>query len=157
LGFALIINALQNNTEVSNAIFLAPAATAVAGTLIGQRMVRNVHLTKRQGSTINLSSAGGALLGVGVMLIAGSESPTAWVAVPSAMALVAHQIVFNRYKKDNLIINIKSENTRNKKVNFSMKLMPENYFVNKNTPQRFINDPRLAAGAPLVNMSLKFK
>jgi len=157
LGFAVIANALDTNPEISNAIFLVPASTAVAGTLIGQRQVKNVHLTKRQGSTINLSSAGGALLGIGVMLVAGGESATAWVAVTSATALIAHQIVFNRYKKDNLVNNLKGDNSRKKKYDFSMKLSPENYFINKNPSARVIADPRLAAASPLVNMTLKFK
>jgi hypothetical protein len=156
LGFAVIANELDK-TEVSPAVLLVPASTAIAGTLIGQRMVKNVHLTKKQGSTINLSSAGGALLGLGVMLIVQGDSPSAWIAVPSSFALVAHQIVFNRYKKENLLKNLKGESSRNKKFDFSMKLMPENYFVNKNTPARFIADPRLAASSPLVNMTLKFR
>jgi len=157
LGFAVIANAIDTNPEISNAIFLVPASTAVAGTLIGQRQVRNVHLTKKQGSTINLSSAGGGLLGLGVMLIVNSESPTAWIAVPSSVALLAHQIVFNRYKKDNLLNNMKGQSSRNKKYDFSMKVMPENFFVNKNPSARVIADPRLAAASPLVNMTLKFK
>lgn len=157
LGFAIIANALENNSEVSGAIWLVPASTAVAGTLIGQRQVKGAHLTKRQGSTINLSSAGGALLGLGVMLVAGGESATAWVAVPSATALIAHQIVFNRYKKDNLASGLKGDNSRKKKYDFSMKLTPENYFINKNPSARVIADPRLAAASPLVNMTLKFK
>lgn len=157
LGVAIIINELDNNTDPPGSLWLVPASTAVAGTLIGQRMVKNVHLTKRQGSTISLSSAGGALLGLGVMLIIDSEPPAAWVAVPSSLALLTHQIVFNRYKKDNLLKGLKGQSSHNKKFDFSMKLMPENYFVNKNTPQRFIADPRLAASAPLVNMTLKFK
>jgi hypothetical protein len=157
LGFAVIANALENNTEVSGAVWLVPATTAVAGTLIGQRQVKNVHLTKRQGSTINLSAAGGGLLGLGVMLIAGGESGTAWIAVPSTTALIAHQLVFGRYKKENLLKNLKGENSRDRRFDFSMKLMPENYFVNKNTSARVIADPRLAAASPLVNMTLKFK
>lgn len=157
LGFAVIANVLETNADYSNAIFLIPASTAVAGTLIGQRMVKNVHLTKRQGSTINLASAGGALLGIGTMAIFGNESVTAWVAVPSTVALLTNQIVFSRYKKENLLNNLKGKNPRKKNYDFSMKLMPENYFVTKNTPQRFIADPRLAATSPLVNMTLKFK
>lgn len=155
LGFAIISNALETSNEVSGALWLVPASTAVAGTLIGQRMVKNVYLTKKQGSTINLSSAGGALLGLGVMLIANGESSTAWIAVPSITALIAHQTVFNRYKRENLLNNLKSEKMREKKFDFSMKLMPENYFINKNTPSRVKADPRLAAGNPLVNLTVK--
>lgn len=157
LGAALIANAFETNSEVSNAIFLVPASMAVAGTLVGQRMVRDVHLTKRQGSTINLSSTGGALLGVGVMLMAGADSPTAWLAVPSLTALVAHQLVFNRYKRENLLSNFKAGNSRKKKYEFSMKLMPENYLVNKHMPLRLNADPRIAPVNPLVNMTLRIK
>jgi len=160
IGFSFIVNELENSNssaDFNGALWLVPASTAVVGTLIGQRMVRGVYLTKRQGSTINLSSAGGALFGLGVMLIVQSDHLATWLAVPSATALLAHQIVFNRYKKDNLLKGLQGEIGRNKKIDFSMKLMPENYFVNKNTPQRFIADPRLAASAPLVNMSFKFK
>ena len=157
LGFAIIANALETNSEVAGAIWLVPASTAVAGTIIGQRMVKNVHLTKKQGSTINLSSAGGALLGLGAMVIAESESPTAWIAVPSLTSLIAHQIIFNRYKRDNLLKNLQGESSRDKKVDFSMTLMPENFFINKNTPFKVDADPRLATANPLVRMSLKFK
>ena len=157
LGFAVIANALDNNANVSNSILLGPASAAIAGTLIGQRMVRNVRLTKKQGSTITLSSAGGALFGLGVMLIVSRDSPTAWIAVPSTTALLAHQIVFNRYKRENLLKSLKSDNSRTKKFDFSLKLMPENYFVNKNPSQRVIADPRLAAASPLVSMKLIFK
>lgn len=157
LGFAIIINTFETNTEVPGAIWLVPASTAVAGTLIGQRMVKNVHLSKKQGSTINLSSAGGALFGLGAMLLTGSESPTAWVAVPSLTALVAHQLVFNRYKRDNLLKDLQGESSRGKKVDFSMKVMPENYFINKNMPFKVDADPRMAAATPLVHLTFKFK
>lgn len=157
LGFAVIANAYENSSDPSDALILVPASFAIAGTLIGQGMVKQAFLTKKQGSTINLASAGGALLGIGVMLIAQGDSPTAWIGVPSLFALGAHQMVFHRYKHDNLIKGLKGDFGRNKKYEFSMKLMPENYFVNKNTPQRFIADPRLAASAPMVNMSLKLK
>jgi len=157
LGFSVIANILENSSDYSNAIFLIPASFAVAGTLIGQRQVKNVHLTKKQGSTINLSTFGAGLVGVGVMALTGSESVTAWVAVPSALALIAHQAVFGKYKRDNLLGNLKGNNSRKRNYDFSMKMMPENYFINKNTPARFMADPRLASTTPLVNMTLKFK
>jgi len=154
LGAALIG---ESNLDEHPEAILLPAAFAYGGTLIGQQIVRGIHLTKRQGSTINLAAAGGSLLGIGVMLIAAGDSPAAWLGVPSALALGAHQIVFQRYKKVNLLKGLEGKLGQNKKYEFAMKLLPENYFVNKNTPQRFTNDPRLAASAPLVNMSIKLK
>lgn len=158
LGFALISDAVINGSNPSNALILVPAATAVTGTLLGQRMVRGVHLTKRQGSTISLSSVGGALVGVGILALIETDSPVAWLGVPSALALVMHQAVFTKYKKDNLVNGLGSIQHQGKKVAVSMKLMPENYFVRKQiSPERMLNNPSLAAANHLVNISLKFK
>lgn len=158
LGVAVISDAIANSSNPSNALVLVPAATAVAGTLLGQRQVRNVHLTKRQGSTISLSSVGGALVGVGVLALAEADSPVAWFGVPSALALIMHQSVFAKYRRDNLTTGLGGIQREGKKVAMSMKLMPENYFVSKNmSPQKLINNPSLAAASPLVNISFKFK
>jgi hypothetical protein len=121
-------------------------------------MVRGAHLTKKQGSTVSLSSLGGALVGVGVLALVETDSPIAWFSVPSVMALVMHQAVLSKYKRDNLVNGLKGLNHSGKKVDFSMKLMPENYFVSKQiSPEKLINNPSLAAASPLVNVSLKFK
>jgi hypothetical protein len=158
LGFAIISDAVINGSNPSQALILIPAGTAVAGTLLGQRMVRGAHLTKKQGSTVSLSSLGGALVGVGVLALVETDSPIAWFSVPSVMALVMHQAVLSKYKRDNLVNGLKGLNHSGKKVDFSMKLMPENYFVSKQiSPEKLINNPSLAAASPLVNVSLKFK
>ncbi|HEY5691487.1 MAG TPA: hypothetical protein VIS49_08530 [Cyclobacteriaceae bacterium] len=157
LGLATAISASENSNNLSRAIWLVPASVAVAGTLIGQRQVRGVHLTKKQGSIINLSSAGGALIGFGVTLMASPDSPATWVAIPSSMALIFHQLVLYGFKKDNLLRDLKSEKVRNKKFDLTMRAMPENYFVNKYAPARVLADPRLAAASPLVNITLRFR
>jgi hypothetical protein len=158
LGFALVSDALINGSNPSDALILIPAATAVAGTLWGQRSVKNVYLTKRQGSTVSLSALGGALVGVGVLALVEADSPIAWIGVPSVMALVMHQAVFSKYKRDNLVNGLKGLNRSGKKVDFSMKLMPENYFVNKHMPVRMASqNPAMPLANPLVNISLKFK
>lgn len=157
LGLAAIISAAENSNNLSQGIWLVPASAAVAGTLIGQRQVRGVHLTKKQGSIINLSSAGGALFGFGVTLMARPDSPATWVAIPSSMALIFHQLVLYGYKKDNLLRDLKSEKVRDKKYDLTMRAMPENYFVNKNAPASVMADPRLAAASPLFSITLRFR
>ncbi len=156
LGFA-VISEMSFDSD-PNALLLIPAATAIAGTVLGQRSVRGVHLTKRQGSTISLSSGGAALVGLGVVAITESESPAVWFGVPSALALVAHQLVFHSYKNKNLISNINRGATGRRAVSLSIKATPENYLVNKNlNPDQIIfkNDfPELAR--PIVNLKLKF-
>lgn len=97
LGFALASEALADGN--SSAVFLVPAAGSVLGTIFGHRSAKGVYLTKKQGSTIGYSTAGAALLGLGIMAIAESESSTAIIGVPSALALITQQILFQNFKK----------------------------------------------------------
>ncbi len=154
IGFTIVAQALDNNSE-SSGLFLIPAATAVAGTLLAQRSVKNVHLTKKQGSAINLTATGAALIGFGVMAIAQADSPTAFVGVPSLLALIGHQAMFNKFKKENLVKNMQGETGRKKKYEFSMKLSPENYFVNKQMTGK--ENRNLAVANPMVRLSLRFR
>ncbi|MCU0367798.1 MAG: hypothetical protein MUF39_03085 [Cyclobacteriaceae bacterium] len=157
LGFAAVGEILSNSTY-SDAIFLVPASTAVIGSLVGQRQVKNVYLTKRQGSTIVLSSVGAGLVGFGVAAMLESESSLVIIGVPSALALITHQLVFNKYKNQNLVNGLKGFNRHGKKVDFAMKLMPENYLINKHMPMRTSSyNPALPLANPLVNISLKFR
>jgi hypothetical protein len=156
LGFTVAAESIDNNS--STGLLLIPAATAIAGSIVGQNSVRGVKLTKKQGSTISLSSGGAALIGLGFAAIFESESAGVIIGVPSALALLTHQIVFHSYKMKNLESNLKLGSTRTKPVSFSMKATPENYFVNKNlSPDKVIvtnHFPRLAN--PIVNLKLTF-
>lgn len=156
LGFTAVAESLEN--DGSYGLFLVPAATAIAGSIWGQRSVRGVSLTRRQGSTISLSSGGAALIGLGVVALVESESFAVIIGVPSALALLTHQLIFNSYKMKNLESKIRLGSSRKRPVSFSMKATPENYFVNKQLqPEKVIftnNFPKLAN--PIVNLKLTF-
>lgn len=152
LGFTFVAQTLDNNSSQNNSTGLAliPAATAIAGTVIGQQMVRGVHLTKRQGSTINLSSGGAALIGLGIVALTESGSPGVRVGVPSILGLITHQIIFHKYKMKNLEREINLGNTGRHPVQFSMKVMPENYFIGTKTTNPFY----LVNGSPVISNPL---
>ncbi len=156
LGFTAAAESFDNGN--SPGLLLIPAATAIAGTIWGQKAVRGIRLSKRQGSTISLSSGGAALIGLGIVALTESDSPGVIIGVPSALALLTHQLIFHSYKTKNLESKIKLGSSRKRPVSFSMKATPENYFVNKQLqPEKVIftnNFPRLAN--PIVNLKLTF-
>ena len=155
LGFAVMAESLDDGG--SDALILIPATTSVLGTILGQKAVKGVNLSKRQGSTINYSSAGAALLGLGVVALTESESASVWIGVPSALALVTQQILFNKYKRENLTNGLQGRRPKDHAFKFSMNVMPENYFINQRMPVRE-TPGRLGmpVSNPLVNLKLSF-
>ena len=154
LGLAVVAQALENSE--SSALILIPAASAIAGTLIGQRSVKNLHLTNKQGSVIKLASFGSSLIGLGVMAIAEVDSPGALIGVTSLAALIGHQGVLSKFKRANLLKNLKGENPSANKYALSMNVKPENYFINKQIPFSQTFNARMPLN-PIVNFTLKFK
>lgn len=155
IGFAIFAETLQN--DASSAVLLIPAAGTVIGTMLGQKAVKGVYLNKRQGSTIALSTGGAALVGLGIAAIFETDSPTLWVGIPSVFALATQQILFNKYKKENLAGNLLSKINKDKPYKFSMKVTPENYFVNQRmvVPSGIIGINSNVSN-PLVNLTLAF-
>lgn len=155
LGFTIMAESFDNNNTSS--LFLIPAAGSILGTVLGQKAVKGAHLTKKQGSTITLSTGGAALIGLGVATLLESESATAWIGIPSGLALITHQVLFYIYKRDNILERMEGRNRRNHNFHFSMNIMPENYFINKQLPIResspHTNSP---AANPLVKLKLTF-
>lgn len=130
-GFAFVGESVQDGNR-SQGLLLLPAVTAISGTLLGQRMVRGANLTTRQGSMINLASGGAALIGLGAVTTAKAQSLGVIIGVPSALALVAHQLVFHSFKTKNLQQKIQLGSNTKYPVHFSLHVAPENYFANLN-------------------------
>lgn len=155
LGATIPIQMLEEN-ESSTGFLLIPVATAVAGSLIGQKSVKGVKFTQRQGSTVSLASGGAALIGFGAVLLTESESPALYFGIPSVSALIMHQVLASSYRKKNLERNLNiGLNEEGKRLKFSMKVTPENYFAHKQmTENRFMANPDLTY--PIVNFKLTF-
>ncbi|WP_113924356.1 hypothetical protein [Cognataquiflexum aquatile] len=155
IGFAIAAEVLQD--DISGAVILIPAAGTVLGTILGQKAVKGVYLNKKQGSTIALSTGGAGLVGFGLAAIFETDSPTLWVGIPSVLALATQQILFNKYKKDNLAGNLLSKINKDKPYRFTMKVTPENFFVNQRmiVPSGIIGINSNVSN-PLVNLKLAF-
>ena len=133
LGFAAVTGSLNKSSDLKS-LMLIPAASAIVATILGQRMVRGAHLTDKQGSTINFSTAGAALMGLGAVALTESRSAAVWIGVPSGLALITHQILLHKYKMKNLELNLQRGSIRKRNYNVSFKVTPENYFLNQRIP-----------------------
>jgi hypothetical protein len=156
VGLSLVISALENENG-SRGLVLVPAASAIAGTLIAQRRVKGLYLTKKQGSTISLATSGAALIGFGLMAITESESPTAIIAVPTVLSLIVHQSLFSKYKRESLMKTMKADLCKKKKSELAFRVMPENYLLNRQLPTPRVYNPALPATNPIVNLSWRFR
>ena len=112
-----------------------PASPSIAGTIWGQRAVRGLHLTDKQGSTINLSTAGAALVGIGIVAIANSSSSAVNIGVPSALALITHQLLLQKFKMTNGGLNLQGKVNRNN-FKVAIQITPENYLLNQKIPTK---------------------
>ena len=154
IGFAIATQATFDNN--SSGVILIPAAFSVIGTSIGQKTVKGVNLTNKQGSTINYATGGAALVGLGVAALAESGSPAVVIGLPSGFALITQQILFSKYKKENMNFDLSGKN-KEESINYSLKFNPENYFVNQQLQAKatiFSSYSQLSA--PIVNFKLNF-
>lgn len=133
IGFTFVTEALNSSNDPT-ALILIPATTALLGTVIGQKTVKGVHLTNKQGGTLQLSTAGAALVGLGIAAVAGADSPGVIIGIPSVLALITHRIVFHNLKLKNLEANIGGSGKRKHDYKFSVNVSPENYLLNKRIP-----------------------
>jgi hypothetical protein len=133
IGFTFVGEALSNSNDPTGLV-LIPATTAILGTVIGQKTVKGVHLTSKQGGTLQLSTAGAALVGLGIVAVVGSNSPGVIIGVPSLLALITHRIMFHNFKLKNLETNIGGSTKNKHDYKFSVNVSPENYLLNKKIP-----------------------
>jgi hypothetical protein len=157
LGFTMIAHLLEDE-GYSEAVFLIPAGAAVTATVLGQRSVRQANFTKKQGSTVNLATAGAALVGLGVVVtLIDSDSPTLWIGVPSALALIMHQVLFHRYKRDNFVAQGIGVNRHGRTPLYcSVKFTPENLMVHQKLRPHLFSDFQRGVNNPLVKLTLTF-
>ncbi|MBN8577210.1 MAG: hypothetical protein J0L66_09705 [Cytophagales bacterium] len=151
LGFALVAEGIDGTGGPG--LFLLPAVTSVAASLLGQKAVKGIYFTKAQGNIISYAAGGAALVGLGLMIVVEAESGALALGIPSLFALIAHQAMFRSYKRENLS-ELKLGHNEKKRVQVSMKLTPENYLTNRQTGQKIIQTGSLAA--PLVHLRLRF-
>ena len=159
IGFTLVTESMKNNDATG--LWLVPAISSVVGTLWGQQSVRGAHLTDKQGSTIRLSTAGAALMGLGIVELANSPganiSSAIWLGVPSGLALITQQGLLHNYKMKNLEMNLRGSSRSKHNYKVGLQITPESYFVNQRiSPRHFTPETYTRIQNPLFRLSLTF-
>jgi hypothetical protein len=156
LGLTAVIQALNNSNDQTGLILL-PSAASIAGTIWAQRSVRGAHLTDRQGSVINFSAAGAALIGLGITALTETKSPTAYVGIPSALALLTHQILLHKFKMKNLEQTFRGSVRPRFKTKVALQISPENYLMGRiKTNEKSIQQSTLRLQNPLATLKISF-
>jgi len=113
--------------EVHNPYWMIPAATAIAGTLVGHKWLQNTNLTPQQGMLTAYAACGGAVMGLGIVLITESDAVTLYYLIPYATGLGAYAFTVERLRRKN---NSRDFLNINKKNNFNITFMPQNLLLN---------------------------
>ena len=97
-------------------------------------------------------------LGLATAILANSDDPSMllFVGLPSGLALATHQIVFQKYKKQNLMDQLSSKSEKPSKLNLALNVMPENYFLNQRVQPGDLLMAKDKSPKPVVKLSLRF-
>jgi hypothetical protein len=125
LGFG-IINDMRSESDYRSGDFLIPAFGALAGTLAGHLWLKDARFTNQQGRNTIMAATGGAVIGLGIAALIGSDSSTPYYLIPYVTGMTSYAILVNRYKKNNRLVFFKDEKTTRWNVN----LMPQNILLN---------------------------
>jgi len=126
LNTELGLGIMSDIESTGDAKILIPAATAMAGTLIGQAWMKNAALTNQQGRNIALATTGGAVIGLGISIIF-SESATVNYVLPYLTGLATYCVIAETYRMKNS----QTTSLLNKASNgFHFSFMPQNIFIN---------------------------
>lgn len=156
-GLSLAVVAETLDEDPSSAVILIPAAASVLGTIWGQKAVKGVYLSNRQGSTIGFSALGASVVGIGLAALFETGSPGLAIGLPSAMALATQQILFSKYKKENRSRDLSLGADRDLPYRLSFNLTPENYLINKRIPATgYLHGTTPHVSNPLATVRLSF-
>ena len=129
---------------------LVPAATALCGTYASHIILRNSKFTSKQGWNINYGTFAGTILGLGVILAIQPESHHLPVILPAVTGMAGWALLVSKYKKQQLKAAISE---RQKWVDLSFHLTPQNYFINKQIKPDFNNPHK--SGLPLFSLKMQ--
>jgi hypothetical protein len=131
---------------------LAPLATLLAGTWINHSLLRDKKLSVNQGWKINYASGIGAMIGVGISLLAQSDSHNAYFLLSSAGGMIGWLAGLSAQTKNpDPNSGIMPDNW---KSNLSLQLTPENYFLN--TRGNFGTTRNPYTQLPVFRLSMSF-
>ncbi|MFO7573603.1 MAG: hypothetical protein R6W67_00410 [Bacteroidales bacterium] len=154
LGYGYMLDK-QGDGEFKRTDLLYPALGALSGTVIGHFYNRNLGFTTQQGLLTSYATAGGAVVGLGVALLTGSEKITPYYLIPYATGLGSYIAAVEILKRrGGGVYSLLEEKNRN---NLQVSIMPQNLFINNRLGEKgFITNGRYTGMQPMFAASLTF-
>ena len=149
------------DTQTDNAVgdfnrkgWLLPAVGTLAGTAAGHLWLKDANLTTSQGITTIYAATGGAIIGIGIDLIASSDNFTLNYLIPYATGMGAFTYA---------VVKLRNKNAGqaflplDKKRNWDFAFMPQNLFLNNKIAEKgFTLNGKQVAMQPLFSASFTF-
>jgi len=155
LGLGLgILADIEANSGASQAALLIPAAGLAAGSIAGQLWLKNVNLTPKQGMNTAYATTGGAIFGLGIALITGSDNVTPYYTIPYLTGFCAYAIMVETLRKKNSAQTSLDDHDKSK---WNISFMPQNIFLNSKIGSNgnMLNG-KLTGMQPLFSASVRF-
>ncbi|MFN8208800.1 MAG: hypothetical protein U0T82_15540 [Bacteroidales bacterium] len=152
LGFGIMANIAENNGDFKPAHALIPATLAMGGTLLGQMMYKDIHLGAQQGRYTLYGAAGGALIGLGLTVMAQPESITPYYVVPYITGLTSYLLFNRKFIVENNTRRLLDQGMNRWNFDFS----PQNFYYAKKMGRTQLMNPSLYPTPPLFTATLRF-
>ena len=158
LAYGILMDQLEDDLlgedEFERSDLIIPALGAVAGTAIGHFWLKNTRLTTRQGNISAFAATGGAVLGLGLVLMTEATEIWPYYTFPYVLGMGAFALAVERFRSENLAAEIASDRGNS---NVSYSIMPLNLAFNHMLAENGPLTPKeLRFLQPLVSVSFRF-
>ena len=138
LGFSILGDIANNSSDPSTALVLIPAAGALGASMMGHLWLKDAKLTNQQGRNVALASAGGSIIGLGMIALVSPDDFTPYYITGYITGMTSYALMVSAYKKKN---NFSLPSSREMKTGWNFSLTPQNIFINKKIASRILSYP----------------
>lgn len=159
LGLCIFADSQKDHTlnNVNRDGWLIPAAGTLLGTAAGELWLRDAKFTNSQGMTTIYAGTGGAIIGLGIDLIANSKNFTTNYLIPYATGMGAYVITAALLKHKNATTGGQTSQHSNHKKDWNFAFMPQNLFLNSKIKENgFMMNGQQVGMQPLFEASFAF-
>lgn len=153
LGFLVLSDIANDSEDLSASTILIPAAGALGASLVGHLWLKDARLTIQQGRNVALVSAGGSIIGLGLVALTSPENATPYYITGYITGMTSYALLVHNYKKKNNFSSFQKE----KKTGWDFNLAPQNIFINRKIATYALSNPgKRIDFLPAFSATLKF-
>ncbi|HUX97567.1 MAG TPA: hypothetical protein VMV47_17670 [Bacteroidales bacterium] len=137
LGFGIMSDIAENSEYFHSGSILLPAIGALGASMAGHYWLKDAKFTNQQGRNVALASAGGSIIGLGLIAIVGSDDMTPYYISGYITGMTTYALMINSYKKKNNF----SLPAKEMKTGWNFNFTPQNIFYNRKMASYYLSNP----------------